>query len=134
LNVDNARRRITIRDRRDRKEITLSFDDVKDGRISLSATDEHGRVGNVELGAGSGKLPSWLPVYPGAKIESHLSGSGMDGDNEAEGGIYGFTSSASPAQVMTFYQDKARELGMKVELTTAWENEKITRPTIATAA
>src|SRR4051812_41541505 len=30
--VDNARQRITIRDRRDGKEVTLSFDDVKNGR------------------------------------------------------------------------------------------------------
>ena len=119
LNVDNAQRRITIRDKRDRKTVSLSFDDVKDGRISLSAADENGRVGRVELGSGAGKLPSWLPIYPGAQISGHLNGTGIDGGNESEGGMYTFSSADSPAQVMSFYQDKARELGMKVELTTA---------------
>jgi hypothetical protein len=119
LNVDNTGRRMTVRDRRTGKEVTLSFDDVKDGRFTLSATDENGKTGRVELGGGAGKLPAWVPVYPGAKIEGHASGSGMDGDNIAEGGVYTFSSHDSAAQVMAFYQDKARDLGMKVELTTA---------------
>jgi hypothetical protein len=119
LNVDNEGRRITIRDKRNGKEVTLSFDDVKDGRFTLSATDENGKTGRVELGGGAGKLPSWVPVYPGAKIEGHASGTGMDGDNIAEGGVYTFTSADAAPQVMTFYQDKSRDLGMKVELTTA---------------
>ena len=34
-NVDNAERRITIRDRRNGKEVTVSFDDIKDGRMFL---------------------------------------------------------------------------------------------------
>ena len=119
LNVDNEGRRITIRDKRNGQEVTLSFDDVKNGRISLSGTDEHGKVGRVEIGAGAGKLPSWVPVYPGAKLESHITGSGDDGDRVAEGGMYSFSSSGAPSDVMTFYQDQARDLGMKVELTTA---------------
>ena len=73
----------------------------------------------MEIGGGAGKLPAWVPVYPGAKVESHMSGTGTDGDQMAEGGVYQFTSSDSPSQVMGFYQDKARDLGMKVELTTA---------------
>ena len=119
LNVDNAGRQITIRNRRDGKQVTLSFDDVKNGRLSLSAIDENGKVGRVELGSGAGKLPVWVPIYPGAKVESHLSGMGDDGDQAAEGGVYTFTSSDSPEQIMSFYQDKARDLGMKVDLTTA---------------
>jgi hypothetical protein len=119
INVDNAGRRLTIRDRRDGKEVTVSYDDVKNGHISFSARDENGKVGQVDIGGGAGKLPSWVPVYPGAKVESHISGQGNDGDERSEGGVYQFTSGDSPSQVMSFYQDKARDLGMKVELTTA---------------
>jgi hypothetical protein len=118
LSVDNAGRRLTIRDRRDGKEASISFDDVKNGRITLSAKDEHGNVERVEIGGGAGKLPSWVPVYPGAKMESHASGS-SDSERLNEGGMYTFTSGDSPTQVMSFYQEKARDLGMKVELTTA---------------
>jgi len=119
LNVDNENRRVTIRNRRDGKEVTLSLDDVKNGRITFSATDENGKTGQVEIGAGSGQLPSWVPVYPGARIESHINGSGVDDNAMEEGGMYTFASSDQPAQVLTFYQDKARDLGMKVEMTTA---------------
>jgi hypothetical protein len=119
LNIDDAGRRITIRDKRNGREVTLSFDEVKDGHFSFSAIDDHGKVGRVELGGGAGKLPSWVPVYPGAKIQGHASGTDMDRDTIAEGGVYTFRSDDSAAQVMTFYQDKARDLGMKVELTTA---------------
>ena len=70
------------------------------------------------MGGGAGKLPSWVPVYPGAKMESHVTAS-SDGERLAEGGTYSFTSADSPSQVMSFYEDKARDLGMKVELTTA---------------
>jgi hypothetical protein len=118
-NVDNAARQLTIRNRKDGSEVVVSFDDVKNGRLTLSARDENGKVGRVELGGGAGKLPSWVPVYPGAKMESYVTGSGDDGQQAGEGGVYHFTSSDSPAQVMSFYQDKARDLGMKVELTTA---------------
>lgn len=119
VNVDNEGKRVTIRNRHDGKEVTLSFDDVKNGRFSLSAVDESGKVGKVEIGEGAGKLPGWVPVYPGAKVEGHLTGMGDDGDRMGEGGMYSFTSADPPDKVMKFYQDKATELGMKVNLTTA---------------
>ncbi len=119
VNVDNAGKRVTIRDRRDGKEVTLSFDDVKNGRLTLSAVDENGKAARVELGEGTGKLPGWVPVYPGAKVESHLTGTGDDGNHAGEGGLYSFTATDAPDKVMKFYQDKATELGMKVNLTTA---------------
>src|SRR5262249_29138537 len=69
--------------------------------------------------SGAGKMPAWLPVYPGAKVESHISGSGDDGATSAEGGVYTFTSADSPAKVMNYYQDQCRDLGIKVNLSTA---------------
>ena len=119
VRIDKIGQQITIRDKRDGQEMTLSFDDVQHGRFSFTGTDSRGRVGRVELGAGSGKLPTWIPVYPGVKMESHLSGMGDDGNEAAEGGVYNFTTSDEPARVMAYYQDKCRDLGMKVELSTA---------------
>lgn len=119
LNVDDAGKRITIRDRRGGQEVTLSFDDVRNGRFSMTAIDENGKTGRVEIGSGSGKLPSWVPVYPGARMESHISGTGDDGVRAGEGGVYTFSTGEGPSRVMSFYQDQCRELGMKVELSTA---------------
>ena len=50
---------------------------------------------------------------------SHVTGSGDDANGSGEGGVLAFSSPDSPAQVITFYQDKCREMGMKVELSTA---------------
>ena len=119
LNIDNAGRRITVRDKRDGKQVTLSFDDVQQGRFTLSATDENGKTGRLEIGEGAGKLPAWVPVYPGARVESHLSGNASDAESAEEGGMFTLTTSDSPSQVMTFYRQKAEELGMTVNLATA---------------
>jgi hypothetical protein len=127
INVDNDGRRIVIRDRRTGKQASLSFDDVRNGRIRFTAEDENGKTGSVEIGGGAGKLPSWVPVYPGVKMESHITASGDDGGRAGEGGMYTFTSRDDPAQVMAYYQDQSRELGMKVELATATaEGSRIT--------
>ena len=115
LNVNNISKQITIRDKRNGKEVTVSFDDIKNGRFRLTATDENGNVGRVEMGAGSGKLPVWLPTYPGVKIESHLSGMGDSGNEAAEGGMYTFITADDPGRVLNFYQEKCHDLGMRVD-------------------
>jgi len=98
LNVNNASKQITIRDKRNGKEVTVSFDDIKNGRFRLTATDGNGNVGRVEMGAGSGKLPVWLPTYPGTKIESHVSRMDDNGNERAEDGVYSFTTGDEPGR------------------------------------
>jgi len=122
LRVNKDSKQITIRDRRDGGEFTLSFDDVKNGRFTLAAMDRSGKAARIEMGAGSGTLPGWVPVYPGAKVEAHLTGSGDNGDHFGEGGMYSFTTPDTAAQVTSFYRERCRDLGMKVELSTATTN------------
>lgn len=104
---------ITVRDRKTGKLTTISFDDIKRGKISITSDEPGG--GTLEIG-GSAALPAWVPVYPGAKSENNVAVHGSGGDGH-EGGNVTFTTSDSPARVLAFYQDKARELGMKVNLT-----------------
>jgi hypothetical protein len=104
---------ITVRDRKTGKLTTISFDDIKRGRISITSDEPGG--GSVEIG-GSAALPAWVPVYPGTKPENSVAVRGS-GDDGREGGNVTFTTSDPPAKVLAFYQDKARELGMKVNLT-----------------
>jgi hypothetical protein len=119
LSVDNTSKQITIRDKRNGKQVTVSFDDLRSGRFRLSATDENGNVGRIEVGAGSGKLPGWLPTYPDAKIQSQVTGVGDAGRESVEGGMYTFTTRDEPARVTSFYQEKCRDLGMTVDLSMA---------------
>ncbi len=108
---------ITVRDRKTGQEMTWSFDDIKNGKLKFTAQDEQGKTATVEIGGG-GKLPSWVPSYPGSEGKGTFSIRGDSGDSSGEGGNYTFTTKDPASKVLEFYQDKANGLGMKVNLTT----------------
>ena len=83
--------------------------------VTLHSRGADGKDAVVQFG-GSGKLPSWVPVYPGSSGRSQFSvrGSGADG----EGGSFVFTTSDDPGRVKSFYTDKATAMGMKINLDT----------------
>ena len=45
-----------------------------------------------------------------------------DASDGGEGGNFTFTTHDSPAKVLSFYQDKTKDLGMKVNLTTTGDD------------
>ncbi|HUB78477.1 MAG TPA: zinc ribbon domain-containing protein [Bryobacteraceae bacterium] len=94
----------------------VSFDRNGNGAITLHARDRNGNA-VMEIG-GKGKLPSWVPVYPGSESRATFSirGTGSDG---GEGGNFTFTTPDDPDRVKTFYSDKIRDLGMKVNVDTS---------------
>lgn len=107
---------ITLRDNKTGKVTTMNFDDIKNGRIRFSGTDENGKTATVEIGGGAGKLPSWIPEYPGSTAQATFAVKADAG--EGEGGNFTFTTHDPPAKVLSFYEDKAKDLGMKVKMTT----------------
>lgn len=115
---DEASGTITVREKKTGKVTTMSFGDIKNGHFSFSAQDDNGKTGSIEFGGGLGKLPSWVPVYPGAKAEGEFSATGSAGQNE-EGGTVVLSTSDDWSKVMSFYQDKAKDLGMKTTMTTS---------------
>ena len=116
LSTDLGSQTVRIRDRRTGKEVTLSFDDVKKGRLKFSATGDNGEVANLEIGGGEGKLPAWVPTYPGARAQGNLTASGADGDGVGEGGMVTFTTPDPVSKVIAFYDAKCKEMGMSVNL------------------
>jgi hypothetical protein len=117
LSTDPGSQTIRIRDRKTGKEVTLSFDDVKRGRFKISATGDNGEVANVEIGGGEGKMPAWVPAYPGARAQGNLTASGAGTEGMGEGGMVTFTTPDPASKVTAFYEAKCREMGMTVELT-----------------
>jgi hypothetical protein len=117
IHTDDATGTITIRDRKTGKVVTLNFDQIKDGKFKMSAQDEDGK-GSIEIGGGDAKLPSWVPNYPGSIAQGTFSVKGDSADGSGEGGNFTFTTKDAPSKVMTFYQDKAKDMGMKANLTT----------------
>ena len=114
VSTDSDARQIRIRDRKTGEEFTMSFDDAKNGRFHMQARGRKGEVANIDIGAGTGKLPSWVPVYPGAKAQGNFSATGDDGKDSGNGGIVAFESPDSPEKVTDFYKEKINGLGMKV--------------------
>jgi hypothetical protein len=115
LDSDSNAQTMHLRDRKTGEEFTISFDDVKNGKIRVSGRGKDGHTGSVEFGAGTGKLPSWVPVYPGAKAEGNFTATGTGADGSGEGGMVTFKVSASASQVRDFYQAKFKELNMTQE-------------------
>jgi len=63
VRVDKIGRQITIRDKRDGQEVTLSFDDVRHGRFSFTGTDSRAESGALNLARDrAGCLPGFLPI------------------------------------------------------------------------
>ena len=116
VRTNDAAGTITLRDRRNGKEVTISFDQARSGKFSFSAEDDRGKTATLEFGGSSFKLPSWIPEYPGAAAQTNIAARGESNDGSGQGGNFTFTTSDPATKVMTFYQDKARDLGMKVRL------------------
>ncbi len=116
LKTDDSAGTITLRNRKDGKVITLSFDQIRGGNFSMRAFDESGKAATVEFG-GNVKLPSWVPDYPGSKPVATFAARGDSSDEQGEAGNFSFTTPDSPAKIISYYQDKLHELGMKAEFT-----------------
>ena len=119
VSTDPRSQTMRIRDRKTGEEFTLSFDDVKQGKLKISATGKNGEVANVEIGGGEGKMPAWVPAYPGAKAQGNMTARGESGDGTGEGGVVTFTTADSPAKVTAFYEAKCKEMGATVNLSAA---------------
>jgi hypothetical protein len=105
---------ITVRDNKSGQVMTWNFDDIKNGKFKITATDEKGQTATVELGSSTGKIPAWVPSYPGTdpKATFSVSASGAEG----AGGNFTYTTNDPASKVMDFYQDKTKELGMQANV------------------
>ena len=129
LRVDEGRGLITVRDKKTGKTTTVDFEDVKQGRIRF--TDENGQAmtleskgdgnagslslkssdGSVEMGAGADvKVPSWIPVYPGAQVEGKYHQQNPDG----EAGAFGYSTKTASKDMVEFYRRGLEAAGLKV--------------------
>jgi uncharacterized protein YxeA len=93
VSVDEDKGLITVRNTKTGEEVTLNFEDVKNGRFSVQQegketvtvdTSKEGGEGTVKItsdegtvvigsGAGEQGFPDWVPVYPGAEVQSTYS-------------------------------------------------------------
>jgi len=125
LSTDEPGGRITVRDKRTGKVVTMNFDDAKNGKFSFTAVDDNGKAASVEIGATGGKLPSWVPAYPGAEAKGTFAVKGADDNGQGEGGTFTFTTPDSATKVKAFYEDRCKEAGMKVNMNMSSEQSAV---------
>jgi hypothetical protein len=125
VSSDEAKSTVTIREKKTGKLVTVSFDQIKDGKmtfeqdgekISIEASKKGDAVevksaeGTVRVGE-SGKLPDWLPAYPGATAEA--AGTQASSPTE-ETGMALFTTTDEPKKILEFYEAALKKAGIKV--------------------
>ena len=80
------------------------------GSVNYTVKGNAGESVNVVAGEGAAaaaKTPAYAPVFPGAVVQSTMTGAGGEGS----GGMVMFQTKAKPADVIAFYKDKAKAAG-----------------------
>jgi hypothetical protein len=111
---------VTLRDRHTGKQFSISIDAARRGSLTLKADDDDGKGGSLEIG-GDAKIPVWIPQYPGSHPEATFSAKGESGDGIGEAGNFSFQTDDPSSKVLSFYEQKARELGMTIHSADAGE-------------
>ena len=128
ISTDDDRGTITIRDRKNGKTVTLSFDDIKNGRLRLEADGKQVNIDaradgvnggvvvktsdgeSMKFGAVGEKLPAWIPTYPGtpATQASTVSHTGKE-----DAGAASFEMKQPVSKLSEYYYDALNKAGFK---------------------
>ncbi len=130
VSADEDSGKITLRDKRTGKTVTLDFQEIQKGNISFEGDngekveirgEGQGEAGSVTVESKDGKLqigqgsaanvPAWVPKYPGAQATAALSSRAQSG----QGGTLQLKCSGSVRQVADYYEQALKGAGMKVE-------------------
>jgi hypothetical protein len=130
LDANQRTGKITVREKKTGKTVTMDFRDIKNGRFSFVGEDGKrvdlqaqgegdsgsltvkGPDGTMQFGAGSAvKVPSWVPQYPGAQVVGTFSAQGGEGD----AGTFQLKCSGSVEAVAAFYEREIKSAGMTVQ-------------------
>ncbi len=103
IDVNERTGKVTIRDKKTGKTVTIDGDAIKDGKITID-TDE----GHAVIGAGANvKTPDWVFLPAGVKIAGGMTANGKDG----AGGTVVFESTQSVDALKSFFEDKYKSAG-----------------------
>ena len=110
LDVDEDKKVIRVRNKRNNEEVTLNMSDILQGKLKISHEGKDG-VESFELG-GKVKLPAWLPAYPGAEPKGIGA---ARSDKQGAGGMFSFESADAPEKILAFYKEGLEKRGFKAE-------------------
>ncbi len=113
MKLDPANNKLVMTD--DTGKTATITADAQAGNIEIKGPD-----GNVKLGTGADKAPSWVPSYPGSNPQAAVS---INDANE-QGGSFSFVTSDSADKVLSYYGDALKSGGFKVSTITSNANGK----------
>ena len=132
LSIDEDRGIIRVRDKKTGKALTMDLKDAKKGkfvfldeqnrRVEIQSRGEGDNAGleirsddgTMSMGTNAGRLPNWLPPYPGAEAAGGMGFSAEKGD----AGSCAFKSRDSAEDVVAFYENALKNAGFEVEKST----------------
>jgi hypothetical protein len=128
VSADKDSKLVTFRDVRSGEELTFSYEDIEEGRFTLTTEEGAARIdfdgegesgkmtvttdeGTATFGAGDvANLPDWLPVYGGDSSEGVYSSDTPD----ARAGGFGFETSDGLEDVLSFYTTRLESAGLQI--------------------
>jgi hypothetical protein len=126
VSVDEDSGKITIREKKTGKTVSMDFEDVKKGKLVFEGPEgqkvvvqgngEQGSMkidtpeGQVQVG-GSAKAPSWVPLYPGAKTMGVMAATRSD---KGDSGVLTMQTSDNPPKVVEYLSDQLKKDGFEV--------------------
>jgi len=119
---------LTFRDKKTGEVITMSYEDIKAGKITVR--DAEGRTTQIGGEPDLSQVPSWVPRYPGAAAEGGVmqqkQGAKVDG-------VVNLTTTDAPAKVVAFFKETGGKSGLAVgtENTMTVEGQEIAQIELA---
>jgi hypothetical protein len=136
VSADENSREIVFRDVKTGETVTISADEIQDGKLKVKTKDgemtfdaqggEQGAMtvtdasGRTVLKAGPGSisdLPDWVPVYPGAEVTSTYSAEAA-GTGQGSGGAFSLSTDDSVDTVFDHYRKALADGGFEIQLMT----------------
>src|SRR5450759_4215901 len=100
---DDGTGTITLRDKRKNKTFTFNYEEAKKGHIRIEG--DNGEKFTVQTGpggAGSTRVPAWVPAYPSSSPDIE------------ESGTFHFMTKDDVQKVTKYYEDTLKEAGYSV--------------------
>jgi hypothetical protein len=119
VNSDREKNILTVRNTKTGETLTFNGEDLKDGKLTV--TNEKGEVATFGATEGGPKnLPSWVPVYSGGTVQGTMDSTTGEGRTV----IFTVATQDSLDTVASFYENKLKEAGFKVDKTTMSSNDQ----------
>ncbi|MGA3043234.1 MAG: hypothetical protein ABSF54_20845 [Bryobacteraceae bacterium] len=113
VSTDEGRGIITIRQKSTGKIMTVSFDDLKRGKITFNLEGKESGTESLSMGANQAAVPAWIPAYPNSKPAGTFSFHGKEGTSAS----FRFQTQDAPADVTAFYERGLKQNGFSISLT-----------------